>query len=112
MDEITTTGSTRVAEVRAGEVRMLDLEPERFGLRRVHPDELAGGTPEENAAAVRRVFGGETGALAEITALNAGAALYVSGLAASLEEGVATARDTLASGAAAAKLEELRSFNG
>ncbi len=114
MDEITTTGRTRVAEVRDGEVRMLDLEPERFGLRRVRQEELAGGTPEENAAAVRRVFAArdETGALAEITALNAGAALYVSGIAASLEEGVGIARDTLASGAAERKLEELRSFAG
>jgi anthranilate phosphoribosyltransferase len=61
---------------------------------------------------VRRVFAGETGALADVTALNAGAALYVSGLAASLEEGVGIARDALASGAAAEKLEELRSFAG
>lgn len=111
MDEITTTGRTRVAEVRGGEVRLFDLEPERFGLRRVRQEDLAGGTPEENAAAVRRVFGGEAGALAEVTALNAGAALYVSGIAATLEEGVGIARDALASGAAAKKLEELRSFN-
>jgi anthranilate phosphoribosyltransferase len=112
MDEITTTGRTLVAEVRDGEVRLFDLEPERFGLRRVRQEDLAGGTPEENAEAVRRVFAGETGALAEVTALNAGAALYVSGLAATLEEGVGIARDALASGAAAEKLEELRGFNG
>jgi anthranilate phosphoribosyltransferase len=112
MDEITTTGRTRVAEVRDGEVRLFDVEPERFGLRRVAQEALAGGTPDENAAAVRRVFGGEEGALAEVTALNAGAALYVGGLAATLEEGVATARATLASGAAERKLEELRSFSG
>jgi len=111
MDEITTTGRTRVAEVRGGEVRLFDLEPERFGLRRVHQEDLAGGTPEENAVAVRRVFSGETGALAEVTALNAGAALYVSGIAATLEEGVELARATLASGAAAEKLEELRNFS-
>ena len=83
MDEITTTGRTRVAEVRGGEVHLYDLEPERFGLRRVAQEELAGGTPEENAALVRGLFSGEkgeTGALAEITALNAGAALYVGGL--------------------------------
>ena len=113
MDEITTTGRTRIAEVRNGEVRLYDIEPERFGLRRVAQAELAGGTPDENAAAVRRVFGGESeGALAEVTALNAGAALYVGGLAATLEEGVETARATLASGAAERKLEELRSFAG
>jgi anthranilate phosphoribosyltransferase len=112
LDEITTTGRTRVAEVRGGEVRMLDLEPERFGIRRARQEELAGGTPEENAAAACRVFGGEAGPLADITALNAGAALYVGGLAPTLEEGVERARRTLASGAAARKLEELRSFNG
>jgi anthranilate phosphoribosyltransferase len=112
MDEITTTGRTRVAEVRDGEVRLYDVEPERFGLRRVAQEELAGGTPDENAAAVRRVFGGEEGALAEVTALNAGAALYVGGLAATLEQGVETARATLTSGAAERKLEELRSFSG
>jgi anthranilate phosphoribosyltransferase len=112
LDEITTTGRTRVAEVRGGEVRMLDLEPERFGLRRARQEELAGGTPEENAAAARRVFGGEAGPLADVTALNAGAALYVGGLAPTLEEGVERARRTLASGAAARKLEELRSFTG
>jgi anthranilate phosphoribosyltransferase len=115
MDEITTTGRTRVAEVRGGEVHLYDLEPERFGLRRVAQEELAGGTPDENAALVRGLFSGEkgeTGALAEITALNAGAALYVGGLAADLDEGVRIARATLASGAAERKLEELRSFSG
>ena len=110
LDEITTTGRTRVAEVRGGEVRMLDVEPEDFGLRRARLEELAGGSPEENADAVRRVFGGETGALADVTALNAGAALYVGGLAADLRQGVEIAQATLASGAAERKLEELRGF--
>jgi anthranilate phosphoribosyltransferase len=112
LDEITTTGRTHVAEVRDGEVRIYELEPERFGLKRARLEDLAGGAPEENAAAVHRVFGGETGPLGDVTALNAGAALYVSGIAATLEEGVERARETLASGAAAAKLEELRSFPG
>ncbi len=93
-------------------MRILELEPERFGLRRARLEELAGGTPEDNAAAVRRVFGGETGPLSDVTALNAGAALFVGGLAATLEEGVERAREAIASGAAAAKLEELRSFAG
>jgi len=112
LDEITTTGRTRVAEVRGGEVRIYDLEPERFGLRRARLEDLAGGLPDENAAAVRRVFGGETGPLADVTALNAGAALYVGGAAATLEEGVELARQAIASGAAERKLEELRSFPG
>ncbi len=112
LDEITTTGSTRVAEVKDGEVRIYDLEPERFGLTRARQEDLAGGTPEENAEAARRIFAGEGGPLADVTALNAGAALYVGGAAATLEEGVERARQTLASGAAAEKLEELRSFPG
>jgi anthranilate phosphoribosyltransferase len=93
-------------------VRMFDLEPERFGLRRARLEDLAGGLPEENAAAVHRVFGGEAGPLADITALNAGAALYVGGTAATLEEGVERARAAIVSGAAREKLEELRSFSG
>jgi len=112
LDEITTTGVTRVAEVRGGSVRTYTLEPERFGVRRAHLSELAGGGPEENAAAMRRVFAEAVGPLADVTAVNAGAALYVGGVAESLEEGYERARATLASGAAAAKLEELRSFNG
>jgi anthranilate phosphoribosyltransferase len=112
LDEITTTGRTRVAEVRDGEVRFYELEPERFGLRRARLEDLAGGTPDENAAAMRRVFAGEQGPLFEVTALNAGAAIYVSGLAATLEEGLERARQALTSGAAAAKLEALRSFPG
>jgi len=112
LDEITTTGSTTVSEVRDGEVRTYTLEPERFGLRRVRVEDLAGGMPEDNAALMHRVFGGETGPLADVTALNAGAAIYVAGLASSLEEGVETARSVLASGAAAGKLDELKGFLG
>jgi anthranilate phosphoribosyltransferase len=112
LDEITTTGPTTVSEVRDGEVRTYTLEPERFGLRRVRVEDLAGGMPEDNAALMHRVFGGETGPLAEVTALNAGAAIYVAGLAPSLEEGVEAALGVIASGAAAGKLEELKGFLG
>jgi anthranilate phosphoribosyltransferase len=110
LDEITTTGTTTVSEVRDGEVRTYTLEPERFGLRRVRVEDLAGGKPDENAALLRRVFGGETGPLADVTALNAGAAIYVAGLAPSLEEGYEAARTALASGAAAKKLDALVEF--
>jgi anthranilate phosphoribosyltransferase len=110
LDEITTTGPTHVSEVRGGEVRSWYLEPERFGIRRARLEELAGGGPEENAALMHRVLGGEPGALADITALNAGAALYVGGVAADLESGVERARELLASGAAARKLAELKEF--
>ena len=110
LDEITTTGVTRVAEVRDGEVRCYTLTPENLGLRRAQLTELAGGGPDENAAAMHRVFAGEEGPLADVTVLNAGAALYVAGLSSSIAEGIGKAREVLASGAAATKLEELRSF--
>lgn len=110
MDEITITGSTTVSEVRDGEVRTFKLEPERFGIRRVRVEELAGGMPDENAALMHRVFSGEEGPLSDVTALNAGAAIYVAGLAPTLEDGYEAARASLASGAAARKLEELRGF--
>ena len=110
LDEITTTGPTRICEVRQGEVRCYTLEPEQLGVRRATLADLAGGTPEENAAAMRRVFAGEPGPLGEVTAVNAGAALYVGARAGSLEEGVEQARTILASGAAGRKLHQLREF--
>jgi anthranilate phosphoribosyltransferase len=110
LDEITTTGTTLVAEVVHAEVRTYSLEPERFGLPRVALEQLGGGGPEDNARSMRRVFAGEEGPLADITALNAAAALYVGGVAESLEEGLAMARAVLSSGQAAEKLEELRGF--
>jgi len=111
LDEITTTGTTRIAEVRSGEMVLHEVRPQDFGLEPTTAAELAGGDPETNAALLRRVFGGEDGPLARVTALNAGAAIYVGGLVESLAEGVASARKVLASGAAAAKLEELIAFH-
>ncbi|MDY7092756.1 MAG: anthranilate phosphoribosyltransferase [Acidobacteriota bacterium] len=112
LDEITTTGSTRVAEVRDGTVRIYDVHPSDFGLATARPDDLLGGEPEHNARQLQRVLAGEAGPLADITVLNAGAAVYVGGEAESLAAGVEAAREALDSGAAAAKLEELRSFDG
>jgi anthranilate phosphoribosyltransferase len=110
LDEITTTGPTAVSEVRGGTVRSYTVEPESFGIPRASLADLAGGGPEENAERMHRVFAGEAGPLADVTALNAGAALYVGGLVPAIAAGVARARAALASGAATAKLEELRSF--
>ncbi len=107
LDEITTTGVTHVCEVRAGAVRSYTLEPETFGLRRAPLAALAGGGPDENAALMRQVLAGGGGPLADITVLNAGAALYVGGIAADLAAGIARARAALESGEAAEKLAQL-----
>ena len=110
LDEITTTTTTHVAEVRSGEVATYELTPEAVGVRRTAPEALAGGAPEENATRLLELLEGETGALTDIVALNAGAALYVAGRSTSIADGVAQARAVLASGAAHAKLLALKSF--
>ncbi len=110
LDEITTTTLTHVAEVQRGTVATYELTPESAGVRRAAPETLAGGSPAENAARLMALVAGETGPLADIVALNAGAALYIGGKAASIAEGVEMARVVLASGAAHAKLQALKSF--
>jgi anthranilate phosphoribosyltransferase len=110
LDEITSTGATRVCEVRGGEVRCYSVEPEALGIRRAQLGELVGGGPDENAALMREVLASGAGPLADVTALNAGAALYVAGLAADLAAGVARAREVLVSGEAADKLAQLVRF--
>ncbi len=112
LDEITVTGATYVAEVRVGEVLPAELTPEEIGVARAGSEELAGGTPEENARTLERLLAGElAGGLVEIVAANAGAALYVAGRAGSIAEGVATARELLARGAPRERLEALRTFD-
>lgn len=110
LDEITLSGPTRVAEVRRGAVTVRTVEPEDFGLERVPVAALLGGDPAHNAGLLRGVLAGERGPLADVTALNAGAAIHVAGLAVDLAAGLARARQAIASGAALAKLEALRSF--
>jgi len=110
LDEITTTGPTHVCEVKMGELISYTLNPEDFGFKRVEPEELRGGDPATNAVLVEEVIGGQVGALTDITALNAGAALYVGGRAEDLADGVALAQQALLSGAASRKLEQLKSF--
>jgi anthranilate phosphoribosyltransferase len=111
LDEITLTGPTWVAEARDGAVRAYELTPEELGADRAPLAALLGGTPEQNAERmIALLSGAEGGPLAELVALNAGAALYVAGRAADLAAGARLARALLASGAAAHKLDELRSY--
>ena len=111
LDELSTTGPTRVAEVRQGDIESYELEPQRLGLERVPLEALAGGDPEKNARSMIAVLAGEPGPLADITALNAGAAIYVGGLCESLAAGVERARQTLLAGSPRDKLEELKVFS-
>lgn len=111
MDEISTCASTRVAEVRDGEVHEYLISPEQLGLDSPSPQALAGGTPPENAARLLALLAGEMGALRDIVCLNAAAALVVGGLAPDLAQGLILARQALDSGAAAQKLEQLKEFS-
>lgn len=108
LDEITTTAATLIAEVRGGQVTTRRVEPEELDVARATAEDLVGGSPQENAARMLDVLGGERGALAEIVAANAGAALYVAGRADSLPAGVAAARAILESGSALETLDALR----
>jgi len=108
LDEMTTAGETAIAEVRGDRVSRYAVAPEDFGLARVAREALRGGDIADNAAAMLRVLRGEPGPLHDVTALNAGGAIYVGGLAASLAEGVERARTVLAGGGGLAKLEALR----
>ena len=112
LDEMSTSGTTRVVEVDGGRLHRYEVSPEDVGLARAAPGALAGGTPDVNAAATRRIFAGEPGPERDIALLNAGAAIYVSGRVDDLEAGVRAAAEAIDSGAAAATLESLSELTG
>ena len=107
MDELTTTGSTSVAELKNGQIRVFEITPADACLQPARLSDLVGGDAEVNAAAIRRVLAGENEPFRDIVVLNAGAALVVAGLADNLEAGVAKAKAAIDSGAARAALERL-----
>ncbi|HET6848769.1 MAG TPA: anthranilate phosphoribosyltransferase [Gaiellales bacterium] len=110
LDELTPTGENLVAEVRDGDVTTSSVDPREFGAGPGTPEDLGGGDARDNAAIIRTVFDGETGPRRDAVILNSGAALYVAGVADSLEAGVYTARDAIDDGRAAATLERLIAF--
>jgi anthranilate phosphoribosyltransferase len=107
LDELTTTGITKVAELKGGAVTTFDVKPEDAGLQRATLAQLKGGDAKVNAAAIREVLGGEPGPFRDIVLLNAAAALIVGGKAASLPEGVERAGRAIDTGAAAQALDKL-----
>jgi anthranilate phosphoribosyltransferase len=107
VDELALSAPTRVIEVSGGRTTEWFVEPGQFGLAPLELGEIAGGTPEENAEATRAVLAGRPGPHRDIVLLNAAAAIYVGGLAADLEEGVAKAAAAVDSGAAAEVLDKL-----
>lgn len=108
LDEMSTSGATRVVEVQGSVLRSFTITPEEVGLARSEPAAVTGGTPEANAATTRAIFAGDYGPTHPATGLallNAGAAIYAGDRADSIGDGVAVAREVVASGAATAALE-------
>ncbi|HEU4392407.1 MAG TPA: anthranilate phosphoribosyltransferase [Solirubrobacterales bacterium] len=107
LDELSISSRTRVIEVADGGTSEWFVEAGQFGIAPAELDAVVGGTPEQNAAAVRGVLAGEPGPHRDLTLLNAAAAIYVGGLASDLGEGVAKAAEAIDSGAAGNVLERL-----
>jgi anthranilate phosphoribosyltransferase len=107
LDELTVTGPSHVAEFHDGRVTRFSVTPEEAGLGRHRPDDIKGGDPAENAAALKALLAGATGAYRDIVLLNSAAALLVAGAAQDLAHGVARARIAIDSGQAAGVLERL-----
>jgi anthranilate phosphoribosyltransferase len=111
IDELSPAGPNDVCEVVAGEVRERVIDPLELGLERCDPGELRGGSPAENAAAIRETFAGSKGGRRDAILLNAAGAVAAAGHAEDLREGLELARTAVDSGAAAARLDELVEFS-
>lgn len=107
IDELSTTGYTKVSECRERTVNTFYVHPSDFGLGKASAADLKGGDAEENAAIVRTILDGRGGPQRDVVLLNAGASLFVAGRAASVRDGIAQAGKAIDSGAAAATLEAM-----
>ena len=111
LDEITMTGLTNVCEVKNGKISSYDIDPRDYGFEYCTPDDLKGGTPEENARITLDILSGnDKGAKRNTVLLNAGCAIYCSGGAKDISEGVKIAAEIIDSGKALAKLNEMKNF--
>ena len=107
MDEISIGAETKVSELKDGKVTSYTISPEEFGFTKTNISELAVNGAEESLAVIKKVLDNEAGPAKDIVMFNAGAAIYVAGLADSLKAGIEKAEKVIASGAAKAKLEAL-----
>ena len=110
MDEISLGAATMVGELKDGEVREYEIHPEDFGLQMVSNRSLKVADAQESMAVLLAALENKGGVAREIVVLNAGTALYTANLAASIGDGIAKAREVIASGAARAKVDEFVQF--
>ena len=111
IDELSPAGPNDVCEVVEGDVRARVIDPLDLGVARCDPHELRGGSPEQNAAAIREIFAGADGGRRDAVLLNAAGAIAAAGHAEDLREGLELARGAVDSGAATARLDELTRFS-
>ncbi|CAA7627798.1 Anthranilate phosphoribosyltransferase [Candidatus Terasakiella magnetica] len=107
LDELTTTGPSKVAEFKKGEIRLFTVTPEEVGLARARPEQLKGGDAATNAAALKALLAGEKGAYRDIAVLNAAAALVVAGKAETLADAARLAEKAIDRGAASNALARM-----
>lgn len=107
LDEISISGETRVSELRDGKIKQYTVKPEDFGIRSASRAEIQGGTAEENAEIIRKLFSGEKGPRRDIACLNAAAAIVAGNGAVDIKEGLEKAYETVDSGRAAEKVRLL-----
>jgi len=107
LDEITTTGMTEVAELKGRAIRKYTIRCESFGIAPAQPSDLKGGDAQQNARIIYDILQGERGAPRDIVLMNAGAAIYVGGLAQDLHEGIRLAAVSIDSGSASARFSAL-----
>ena len=109
-DEISICGPTKVTQLKDGEISTFNMTPEDFGLKSANPDDIRGGSAEENAQIVREILDGKKGPKRDMVLLNAGAAFVAAGLDGEFVEGINRASEAIDSGHAKEKLEALISF--
>jgi anthranilate phosphoribosyltransferase len=107
LDEISNTSETKVTELRDGEIKTYHIKPEDFGIKRASMKDLQGGDAKENAEIIRDILSGREGPKSDIVLLNAGAGIMIGGKAGTIAEGIEIARDSIVSGKAMDKLNQL-----
>lgn len=108
LDEITLTASTKITELKNGQIKTYHIKPEDFGFERCKPEDLKGGDPEENAKIILDIFNGKKSPKRDAVILNSAFAIVAGGSAKTIEEGIAMARGAIDTGLAMEKLNKLK----
>lgn len=110
LDEISITGPTKVAELKDKKVQTYAITPEQFGMKKAALEDIRGGNAQENAQIILDILQGKKNPKRDVVLLNAGSAVYVGGKACAMAEGIKIAAESIDSGRALQKLEQLREY--